>query len=135
MKSSKLFFGCSLAHKNTNSLWPPPILQCSLELIQTLPHAHPKSTEPPDEVSLFISPSFHPVSSLRENPFTSNHSQDLKHKRTGRKNLGGCPTQSPSFTNIFAPLGQNFARVGLSFENLSKVGGLPPPSPPRTLMI
>ena len=28
-----------------------------------------------------------------------------KHKRTGRKNLGGGPTQSPLFAKIFARLG------------------------------
>ena len=66
----------------------------------------------------------------------SGKAEKAHHKRTGRKLLGGggCPTQSPLFTNTFVRLRAKFW-PGLICENFSKVRGRSPRSPPpRTLM-
>ena len=53
-------------------------------------------------------------------------------ERTGRNNIGTCPTQSPLVSKMFAP-------VSLFVEKFCKVGGYHPPPPlgppPRTLML
>ena len=54
----------------------------------------------------------------------------VEHKCTGRKNLGGCPTQSPLFADIFARLRTKICPNGADFENFFKVGGLLPPGAP-----
>ena len=39
----------------------------------------------------------------------------IGHKCTGRNNLGGCPTQSPLFANIFAQLKTKICPNGADF--------------------
>ena len=52
------------------------------------------------------------------------------HKRTGGKNLGGCPTQSPLFTNIFARPQAKFCPSVAHFRKFIQSWGATASCPP-----